>query len=243
MFGPLNLLELYQNGVFPMAESADDPNIMIIDPELRGIMPLDNFHIPRRLKREFNKHKYDISVNQDFKRVIEACAETDNKRRETWINAPIISLYCSLNAMGNAHSIEVWDNKKLIGGLYGVSLGGVFFGESMFSRATNASKYALIHLVAALKFANFQLLDAQFYNPHLEQFGLIEIPRDEFHKKLKPALAKEANFPIANFNPTAQQDLLVAVPQQLQELASLQQQDQHLLANLSSPSFCLSLLQ
>ena len=243
MFGPLNLLELYQNGVFPMAENADDPNLMIIDPEFRGIIPLDEFHIPRRLKREFAKHTYNVTANQDFKRVIEACAETNNKRRETWINAPIISLYCALNAMGKAHSIEVWDKEKLIGGLYGVSLGGAFFGESMFSRATNASKYALIHLVAALKFANYQLLDAQFYNPHLEQFGLIEIPRDEFQQMLKTALEIETNFPIKNFKTIAQQGLLVAEQQQSPEMASPQRQDQHLLENLSSPSFCLSLLQ
>lgn len=244
MFGPLNLLELYQNGVFPMAQSADDQNIMIIDPEFRGIIPLDDFHIPRRLRRDFGKHNFQITVNKDFKRVMEACAQTDNKRRETWINAPIIALYCALNVMGKAHSVEVWQDENLVGGLYGVSLGSVFFGESMFSRATNTSKYALIHLVAALKFANYKLLDAQFHNPHLEQFGLIEITRDEFQERLEVALKSEAIFPENNFKPIdLQSDLSAGALQQFPETVLLQQQDQQLSENLSLPSFCLSLLR
>lgn len=194
-FSPENLLDLYRQGVFPMAESHEDTRLMIIDPHWRGIIPLDNFHIPSRLKRTIRKMPYRITSNQAFSQVIESCAEITNDRQETWINNDILELYNALHQLGHAHSIEAWDNDILVGGLYGVSLGGIFFGESMFSRKDNASKIALVHLVAALNFAGYSMLDAQFHNNHLEQFGIIEIPRKDFQKKLKSALKIECAFP------------------------------------------------
>lgn len=198
-FGPNEVIELYKQGVFPMADGRDDPRIMLIDPEFRGIFDLDNFHIPKRLKREIRKTPFRISANKNFRAVIEACALTRETRQQTWINDKIIQLYDALNRIGKAHSIEVWHNDELVGGLYGVSIGSVFFGESMFSTMTNASKIALVHLAAALKFANYKLLDAQFHNDHLEQFGILEIPRIEFRKLLNSALLSECKFPEANF--------------------------------------------
>lgn len=198
-FGPNEVIELYKQGIFPMADGRDDPRIMLIDPEFRGIFDLDNFHIPKRLKREIRKTPFRISANKNFRAVIEACALTRETRQQTWINDKIIQLYDALNRIGKAHSIEVWYNDELVGGLYGVSIGSVFFGESMFSTMTNASKIALVHLAAALKFANYKLLDAQFHNDHLEQFGILEIPRIEFRKLLNSALFSECKFPEANF--------------------------------------------
>lgn len=198
-FGPNEVIELYKQGIFPMADGRDDPRIMLIDPEFRGIFDLENFHIPKRLKREIRKTPFRISANKNFRAVIEACALTRETRQQTWINDKIIQLYDALNRIGKAHSIEVWHNDELVGGLYGVSIGSVFFGESMFSTMTNASKIALVHLAAALKFANYKLLDAQFHNDHLEQFGILEIPRIEFRKLLNSALLSECKFPEANF--------------------------------------------
>lgn len=198
-FGPNEVIELYKQGIFPMADGRDDPRIMLIDPEFRGIFDLDNFHIPKRLKREIRKTPFRISANKNFRAVIEACALTRETRQQTWINDKIIQLYDALNRIGKAHSIEVWHNDELVGGLYGVSIGSVFFGESMFSTMTNASKIALVHLAAALKFANYKLLDAQFHNDHLEQFGILEIPRIEFRKLLNSALLSECKFPETNF--------------------------------------------
>lgn len=199
-FGPYELLALYKRGVFPMADGRDDPRLLLIDPDYRGIFDLNNFHIPRRLKRHIRKLNYKVTSNQCFKNVIENCALTNNKRNETWINDKIIQLYDALHRLNHAHSIEVWENDVLIGGLYGVSLSGAFFGESMFSFKDNASKIALVHLFAALKFANYKLLDAQFHNNHLEQFNILEITRDEFQNKLKIALNCECTFPIDNFD-------------------------------------------
>jgi len=198
-FGPNEVIELYKQGIFPMADGRDDPRIMLIDPEFRGIFDLDNFHIPKRLKREIRKTPFKISANKNFRAVIEACALTRVTRQQTWINDKIIQLYDALNRIGKAHSIKVWHNDELVGGLYGVSIGSVFFGESMFSTMTNASKIALVHLAAALKFANYKLLDAQFHNDHLEQFGILEIPRIEFRKLLNSALLSECKFPEVNF--------------------------------------------
>ncbi len=178
-----------------MADSADDPNIFLVDPDLRGILPLDSFHVPRRLMRTVRQNKYRITINTAFTRIIESCAQATNDRQNTWINSPIVNLYSALHRMGHAQSVEVWNTQdKLVGGLYGVSLGGAFFGESMFSRATDASKVALVHLVARLKEGGFRLLDAQFHNSHLEQFGLIEIPRKDFRRLLAAALECEADF-------------------------------------------------
>lgn len=193
-FGPEELLACYRRGVFPMADSRDDPRIFLVDPDFRGVLPLDGFHIPKRLKRRVCQDPFRISFDTAFTRVMEACGEPHDNRPNTWINSPIVNLYSSLHRIGHAHSVECWDGEQLVGGLYGVSLGGAFFGESMFSRATDASKIALVHLVARLIDCGFVLLDAQFYNRHLAQFGLKEIPRDAFKAQLRAALRVEADF-------------------------------------------------
>lgn len=193
-FGTEELLDCYRRGVFPMADNRDDPNLFLIDPDERGVLPLDTFHIPRRLARTVRKQPYSVRVDSAFSRVMEACAESQPDRRSTWINQTILNLYSALHRQGHAHSVECWDNGQLVGGLYGVSLGGAFFGESMFSRATDASKIALVHLVARLLEGGYVLLDAQFHNPHLEQFGLEEIRRADFQSRLADALKVEADF-------------------------------------------------
>ncbi len=177
-----------------MGDARNDPNLFLVDPDMRGIIPLDEFHVPKRLLRTVKKQPFKVTVDQAFTRVMEMCAESAKGRESTWINSPILNLYSSLHHEGHAHSIECWDGKDLVGGLYGVALGGAFFGESMFSRATDASKIALVHLVAHLLEDGFVLLDAQFHNPHLEQFGLVEIPRQDFKKLLKEALTIDATF-------------------------------------------------
>lgn len=191
---PQILLKAYSLGLFPMAEKADDPTIFWVEPELRGVMPLDAFHIPRSLKKEVRRGTYDITFNQAFDTVVKACAEPAPGREETWINDPIRLLYNELHEIGNAHSVEAWYEDQLVGGLYGVSLGRAFFGESMFSRRTNASKVALVHLVERLKERGFVLLDTQFTNEHLTQFGTIEIPRAEYEVLLEAALEETAKF-------------------------------------------------
>lgn len=198
-FGSANLLDLYRRGLFPMADGRDDPRLLIIEPEKRGILPLDNFHIPSRLRRQVKQNPFQIAANRAFRHVIEECAAQSEERCETWINRPIIQLYDALHRDGYAHSIEVWDDDLLVGGLYGVAIGGAFFGESMFSRKSNASKIALVHLVAGLISAGFQLLDAQFVNQHLVQFGIIEISKSEFQAKLKIAIKANCQFPAAQY--------------------------------------------
>ncbi|MFN4225946.1 MAG: leucyl/phenylalanyl-tRNA--protein transferase [Hyphomonas sp.] len=193
-FGPHELLDCYRRGVFPMADSRDDPNLFLVDPDARGILPLDAFHIPKRLKRRICQDPFRVTFDTAFTRVMEACAEPHPNRPHTWINSAIINLYSALHREGHAHSVECWDGDMLAGGLYGVSVGGAFFGESMFSRATDASKIALVHLAARLIDRGYVLLDAQFHNPHLEQFGLIEIPRAEFRRRLKQALKVRTTF-------------------------------------------------
>tara|TARA_R110000803_G_scaffold7986_1_gene25686 strand:+ start:1020 stop:1772 length:753 start_codon:yes stop_codon:yes gene_type:complete len=193
-FGTQDLLACYRRGVFPMADSRDDPNLFLVDPDLRGILPLDAFHIPRRLKRTVIQEPYRVTADTAFTRVMEFCAEEGAGRESTWINSAILNLYSALHREGHAHSIECWDGDQLVGGLYGVAIGGAFFGESMFSRATDASKVALVHLAARLIAGGYTLLDAQFHNPHLEQFGLIEIPRADFKARLRDALAVTADF-------------------------------------------------
>ncbi|MFN7054925.1 leucyl/phenylalanyl-tRNA--protein transferase [Hyphomonas sp.] len=193
-FGPDELLACYRRGVFPMADSRDDPRIFLVDPDTRGILPLDTFHIPKKLKRRVRQDPFRVSFDTAFARVVEACAEPHDGRPNTWINSTILNLYSALHRQGHAHSVECWEGDELVGGLYGVALGGAFFGESMFSRRTDASKIALVHLAAHLIGRGYQLLDAQFHNPHLEQFGLIEISRDEFKARLKAALKIETSF-------------------------------------------------
>lgn len=193
-FGTNDLLACYRRGVFPMGDARDDPNLFLVDPDMRGILPLDGFHIPKRLKRRVKQEPFRVTVDTTFTRVMEMCAESADGRETTWINSTILNLYSALHREGHAHSVECWDGDELVGGLYGVAIGGAFFGESMFSRATDASKIALVHLVARLLQGGFVLLDAQFHNPHLEQFGLIETPRVEFKRRLKAALETVADF-------------------------------------------------
>lgn len=177
-----------------MADSRDDPDLFLIDPDVRGVLPLGRFHVPKRLARTVRQMPYGISTDLAFNRVMEACAEPHPNRPSTWINPAILNLYASLHRLGYAHSVEVWEDNELVGGLYGVALGGAFFGESMFSRRRDASKVALVHLAALLIEGGYRLLDAQFHNPHLEQFGLEEVPRDEFKLRLERALQVTGRF-------------------------------------------------
>ena len=187
---PQLLLNAYASGVFPMAEHRDDPEIFWVDPRRRGVFPLDRFHISRSLARRMRRCGYQIRINSDFEGVVLGCAD----RAETWINAEIFELYNQLHALGFAHSLEVWDNDALIGGVYGVALGRAFFGESMFSRRTDASKIALAYLVDRLNTAGFTLFDTQFITPHLASLGAIEIPRARYRQLLETALTDEADF-------------------------------------------------
>lgn len=194
-FGPAELLDCYRRGVFPMANARDDPRLFLVDPDQRGVLPLDALHISRSLRKSVRRDVFDIRVNTAFSRVVALCAEATPERRETWINSPILNLYSSLNRMNVAHSIEAWRGDELVGGLYGVSLNGAFFGESMFSRERDASKVALVNLVARLCRGGFRLLDTQFLTAHLKSLGGIEIPRADFHRRLREALLVSASFP------------------------------------------------
>lgn len=191
---PQVLLKAYACGIFPMAEAADDPGLYWIEPEARGILPLGSFHVPRRLARTVASDRFEIHVDRDFDAVIEGCAGPAPGRAKTWINERIRRLYADLFALGHCHTVETWRDGTLVGGLYGVHLGGAFFGESMFSRESDASKVALVHLVARLKASGFRLLDAQFTTKHLKQFGAIEIDRARYHRLLDEALAVETDF-------------------------------------------------
>ncbi len=191
---PELLLRAYAEGVFPMAERRNDPDLYWISPEERGIIPLDAFHVPRRLKRTVRSDHFDVRIDTAFGEVIHACAAPAPDRAESWINAEIVSLYTALFACGHAHSVECWREGRLVGGLYGVSLGGAFFGESMFSRERDASKVALVHLVARLKRGGFRLLDTQFLTSHLERFGAVAISRRLYRELLAQAIAERADF-------------------------------------------------
>ena len=182
------LLNAYANGYFPMAMNHDDDEIHWFYPEKRGILPLDQFHVPQSLAKAMRKKPFTVTINRAFPEVIRACADINHARKETWINPAIIRLYTQLWEKGFAHSVECWEDENLVGGLYGVALGGAFFGESMFSKKTNASRIALVHLVELLKSAGYRLLDSQFINDHLRQFGVIEIPREEYLALLQDAL-------------------------------------------------------
>ena len=198
-FAPETLIKAYALGVFPMADSHDSDDIRFYDPEVRALIPLDDsvgngIHIPRRLLRTVRKQAFRVTIDEDFPAVIKGCAELADERTDTWINKDIQALYIALHKMGFAHSIEVWNDNRLVGGLYGVALRAAFFGESMFSRTTDASKIALVHLMARLKTGGFHILDAQFTNPHLVQFGITEISRDAFQEKLAQAMAASADL-------------------------------------------------
>ncbi len=189
---PERLLNAYAAGLFPMAESAESKALLWFDPPLRAIIPLDErFHVPRRLARGLRTSSFKATLNKSFTDVMKGCAEPATGREVTWINGEILRLYGDLHAKGHAHSIEIWENDELAGGLYGVSLGKAFFGESMFSRKTNASKIALVHLVALLRKQEFMLLDAQFQTPHLKKFGAFEIERTAYLALLAEAIAKK----------------------------------------------------
>lgn len=188
------VLKAYATGYFPMAESRDDDDLMWIEPKLRGILPLDSIHIPRRLKRTVRQDHFTVTANTAFAQVLEACGSVAAGRMDTWINRRIVNLYTELHARGHAHSIEAWEGDELAGGLYGVSLGGAFFGESMFSFVTDSSKVALVHLMARLIAGGFTLLDTQFITEHLKQFGAIEIPRETYLAHLDAALEGTGDF-------------------------------------------------
>jgi leucyl/phenylalanyl-tRNA--protein transferase len=192
---PELLLRAYAAGIFPMSDSRTSRQLYWLDPEWRGIIPLHGFHIPHRLRRTVRRRPFEVRVDGAFGAVIDACAERREERPDSWINADIRRLYIALHEMGAAHSVECWRDGMLVGGLYGVALGGAFFGESMFSRATDASKVALVHLVARLAAGGFTLLDTQFITKHLQQFGACEIPRADYRHLLTAALRRSAVLP------------------------------------------------
>ena len=191
---PEVLLKAYACGIFPMAESAEDPALFWIEPEQRGIIPLDAFHVPGRLARTVRGTHFTVVCDRGFEAVIEGCAEPGPKRARTWINTPIRKLYRGLFELGHCHTVEVYDDDALVGGLYGVSLGRAFFGESMFRRARDASKIALVHLVARLRLGGFALLDTQFLTDHLKMFGATEVPQERYGKLLARAIREEADL-------------------------------------------------
>lgn len=191
---PELLLRAYANGVFPMAESADDSEVFWVRPETRGIIPLDGFHVPKSLMKTLRQGRFEIRFSSDFAGVIAACAEANEGRPSTWINEPIRIAYSELFLRGHCHTVEAWQGERLVGGLYGVTLGGVFFGESMFSRETDASKVCLVHLVQRLNERGFVLLDTQFTTDHLKRFGAIDVPRRKYERLLEEALHHEAQF-------------------------------------------------
>jgi leucyl/phenylalanyl-tRNA--protein transferase len=191
---PEVLLKAYACGIFPMAESAEDPALYWIEPESRGIIPIDRFHVSDRLARTVRSDRFLVTVNRDFDGVIEGCAQAQTDRPRTWINERIRTLYRKLYDRRHCHSIEVYADGELVGGLYGVTLGRAYFGESMFHRARDASKVALVHLVARLKAGGFRLLDTQFVTDHLRTFGAVEMPRRQYHKLLEAALVGDSDF-------------------------------------------------
>lgn len=194
---PELMLRAYRIGLFPMAESRDAQTLYWLDPEQRGVIPLEAFHLPRRLARRVRQSPYVITADREFEAVIDACAAPRPNSNDSWINEEIRRLFLALHAQGHAHSLEAWREGELVGGLYGVALGGAFFGESMFSRADDASKIALVHLVARLRLGGFTLLDAQFQTEHLAQFGTREVPRTLYKQLLAEAVEKPAEFAAA----------------------------------------------
>lgn len=187
---PQMLLSGYAQGIFPMAQSREDPTLHWFEPRMRGILPLDGFHISASLARVIRRQSFTITVNTAFRAVVEGCAD----RPETWINAPLLGLYAALHTHGYAHSLEVWSGDALAGGVFGVTLGGAFFGESMFSRQSNASKVALAYTVDRLRRSGFRLFDTQYLTPHLKSLGGVEVPRAEYRKRLGEALPVQADF-------------------------------------------------
>ncbi len=193
---PELLLAAYALGRFPMAGDRDDPHVHWIEPLRRGVIPLDAFHVPRSLRKVVRQGRFELRVDSDFAGVIRACAEATGERPRTWLNDGLIGLYTTLHRMRHAHSVETWRDGRLVGGLYGVRLGSAFFGESMFSRERDASKVALVELVARLRAGGFRLLDTQFVTEHLTRFGAVEISQAEYRRRLRAALRQEAEFPL-----------------------------------------------
>ena len=191
---PEIMLRAYAAGIFPMSEAADDPTLFWVEPELRGAIPLRDFHLASRLARTVRSDRFEVRVDTAFGEVIAACAEARPDRPETWINGRIREIFEELHALGHAHSVECWRENRLVGGLYGLSLGAAFFGESMFHRETDASKVALVHLVARLRRGGYRLLDAQFQTDHLAQFGTMEVPRESYARMLDAALGCEGDW-------------------------------------------------
>ena len=189
---PETIIELYKSGIFLMAKKREDKNIFFLSPQKRALLPIKNFHCPKSLLRFSKKKPFEVTINKSFKEVVKYCAITN--RTETWINKLIETKFLQLHNRGYAHSIECWEKSKLVGGIYGLALGGCFFAESMFSKKSNASKFALLNLVSRLHMLGYTLLDVQFVNDHLKQFGVFEISRSIFKKKLKNSLAKIINF-------------------------------------------------
>jgi leucyl/phenylalanyl-tRNA--protein transferase len=194
VIAPETIIQAYTLGIFPMAASKDAENIQFFQPDIRGVLPIRPPHIPKRLQRLLRKQPFEIHWNQNFPAVIDGCAAPRSDTQDTWINPQIRRLYISLHMLGFAHSVEVYEEGQLVGGLYGVAIGGAFFGESMFSRVSNASKIALCHLMARLRYGNFKLLDAQFVNDHLIQFGIESIDKDDFQKQLEHAINSKASL-------------------------------------------------
>lgn len=188
------VLKAYTYGVFPMAKSRGDTDVFWVQPKLRGVIPLDQFHVPRSLRKRLRRGDFQVTVNRDFAGVMAGCAESKEGRPDTWINDRILALFTELHDAGLAHSIECWKDGALAGGLYGLAMGAAFFGESMFSRATDSSKVALCHLAGILKCGHFSLLDTQFITDHLKQFGAIEISQKEYLGELSAALARQGTF-------------------------------------------------
>jgi leucyl/phenylalanyl-tRNA--protein transferase len=191
---PEVLLKAYACGIFPMAESADDPALYWIEPDMRGIIPLEGFHVPARLERTVRLTPWTVHIDRDFDGVIDGCAEPKQDRARTWINTRIRRIYRALFERGHCHTVEIYDGDQLVGGLYGVSLGRAFFGESMFHRARDASKIALVHLIARLKAGGFRLLDTQYVTEHLRTFGAVEVPKRRYHRLLEEALIGDGDF-------------------------------------------------
>ena len=197
---PELIISAYANGLFPMARDRHDPAIHWLDPIRRGILPLDGFHVPRSLRKLLRRAPFEIRIDTSFPAVIHACAEPTPDRPRTWLNDELIEAYIAMAARGFAHSIECWREDRLVGGLYGVVLGAAFFGESMFSRARDASKVALVELVCRLRAARFELLDTQFVTDHLKRFGAIEISRQDYRIRLRRAIVKHATFPLEDYS-------------------------------------------
>ena len=198
---PELLLSAYAQGVFPMSESRDDPDLFWVDPQMRGVLPLDGFRISRSLSKTLRRKTFTVSFDTDFAAVVHGCADRD----ETWINDTIFGLYADLHRQGHAHSVEVWQGGQLVGGAYGVTLGGAFFGESMFSTVTDASKVALAYLVDRLQRGGFVLCDTQFITDHLASLGAVEITRADYHQLLAAAIIRPASFDLSGGIPTAQE--------------------------------------